>query len=87
MSLILNNKGNALISLYDTMVSDGYKRENAHITVRPPLWWKGVIDMIAVEYPHVRVYLITSTAWQKSELTPTFSAQKWIEQEKFVVDL
>ena len=61
--------------------------ENAHITVRPKLWWKGVIDMIAVEYPHVQVYLITSTAWQQSELIPTFSAKKWIEQEKFVVDL
>ena len=61
--------------------------ENAHITVRPKLWWKGVIDMIAVEYPHIRVYLITSIAWQKSELVPTFSAQEWIEQENFVVDL
>ena len=34
--------------------------ENAHITVRDPMWWKGVVDGIAVEYPEVSIWLICS---------------------------
>jgi hypothetical protein len=61
--------------------------ENAHITVRPPLWWKGVIDSIAVEFPNINVQLLCSTAWRKVESFKLFKSSDWQEQEGFVVPL
>ena len=61
--------------------------ENAHITVRPPLWWKGVIDSIAVEYPNVSVQLWCSTAWRKVEAYKLLKSSDWQERDGFVVSL
>lgn len=61
--------------------------ENAHITVRPPLWWKGVIDSIAVEYPNVNIQLFCSTGWRKVESFTLFRAEDWLNQKGFVVKL
>ena len=35
--------------------------ENAHITVQNPHWWKGVLDLISVEFPSISVDLISPT--------------------------
>ena len=35
--------------------------ENAHITVRPPQWWKGCIDTVASNFPKIKYILISST--------------------------
>lgn len=59
--------------------------ENAHITVRPPLWWKGMVDSIAVEYPSVSILLICSTGWQQSKAFPVWRAGRWQESELFAV--
>lgn len=61
--------------------------ENAHITVRPPLWWKGVFDSIAIEFPHVAVQLWCSTGWRKVEGYPTVSAKDWLDGETFVTKI
>jgi hypothetical protein len=61
--------------------------ENAHITVRPPLWWKGMIDSIAIEFPNVSVQLWCSTGWRKVEAFKLVKALDWEEQEGFVVTL
>ena len=61
--------------------------ENAHITVRPPLWWKGVFDSIAIQYPDIVVQLYCSTAWRKVHPFKIFKASQWNEQEGFVVPL
>lgn len=61
--------------------------ENAHITVRPPLWWKGVIDSIAVEFPNINVQLLCSIAWRKVESFKQFKASDWQDQDGFVVPL
>lgn len=60
--------------------------ENAHITVRPPVWWKGMVDSIAPEYPDVSINLICSTGWRKSSAGPIWSGRMWQESETFVVE-
>ncbi len=60
--------------------------ENAHITVRHPLWWKGMVDSIAVEYPNVVVYLICSTGWRQSNAFSQSSGNKWLESSSFVTN-
>ena len=59
--------------------------ENAHITVRPPMWWKGMIDGISVEYPGIAVFLICSTGWRKSNAFPLWSADMWQQGDSFIV--
>lgn len=60
--------------------------ENAHITVREPAWWKGMVDSIAVEFPATSVCLITSTAWRKSSAFPVWSAGDWQASATFVTN-
>ncbi len=59
--------------------------ENAHITVREPAWWKGMIDGISVDYPAIAVCLICSTEWRNSYTFPEWSAASWQASETFVV--
>jgi hypothetical protein len=59
--------------------------ENAHITVRQPTWWKGMIDGISVEYPAVSVLLICSTGWRKSRAYRVWKADTWQQSATFVV--
>lgn len=61
--------------------------ENAHITVRPPLWWKGVFDSISVDFPNISVQLWCSTGWRKVEAFKLFKADDWENQSGFVIDL
>ena len=60
--------------------------ENAHITVRPPHWWKGMIDAVATEFPNVSIYLICSTGWRKSSAWDVWSANDWNESSTFVTN-
>lgn len=59
--------------------------ENAHITVRHPLWWKGMVDSISVEFPSVSILLIYSTGWRKSHAFPVWSANMWQAYDGFVI--
>lgn len=61
--------------------------ENAHITVRPSLWWKGTFDAIAVEFPDVNVQLFCSTGFRKVEAFKLFNTADWQSQDGFVVPL
>jgi hypothetical protein len=61
--------------------------ENAHITVRHPLWWKGMVDSISIEYPDTSVCLICSTEWRKSNAFPVWSAGMWQQSSTFVVGM
>lgn len=60
--------------------------ENAHITVRHPLWWKGMIDSISIAYPATLVCLICSTGWRRSDSFPIWSANMWQQSSSFVVE-
>ena len=59
--------------------------ENAHVTVRPPLWWKGLFDAIAAEFPTVSVLLLCSTGWHQVQGFPLWSAQDWLDHPDFVI--
>ncbi len=60
--------------------------ENAHITVRPPQWWKGMLDSISPEFPHVTIWLICSPGWRKSNAYAPWSANEWQESTTFVIE-
>ena len=57
--------------------------ENAHITVRPPLWWKGCVDTIATLYPLVEVNLFCSPEYNKADTFPPQSAEGLIRMPGF----
>ena len=60
--------------------------ENAHITVREPIWWKGMLDSISIEFPEVKVYLMCSTGWRDSTAFPIWHAQSWQDTSLFVIN-
>lgn len=60
--------------------------ENAHITVRSPLWWRGMIDCISSEFPQTKICLICSTGWRQSSAFPMWSAEMWEHSPTFVVN-
>jgi hypothetical protein len=57
--------------------------ENAHITVRPALWWKGMFDAIAIEFPHVSVQILCSPAYLHAESFDLYRAADWEESPFF----
>lgn len=61
--------------------------ENAHITVRPPFWWRGLFDSVASEYPDITVQLWCSTGWRKVESFSLYKAADWLQQDGFVVNM
>ena len=60
--------------------------ENAHITIRPPLWWKGVIDTIAVNYKNIEIMLICSNTFKSGEIFESFKANDWFQSSKYSND-
>ena len=59
--------------------------ENAHITVRSPDWWKGLIDAISINYEEVEVVLICSQTYSSGVIFETFRSGDWNETEGFSV--
>jgi len=59
--------------------------ENAHTTVMPVLWWKGVLDMISVRYPKVCVHVLYSVDSQTAQSLAPWKALDWANSEKFGV--
>ena len=57
--------------------------ENAHITVRHPLWWKGCVDTIATLCPNVEVNLFCSPEYTKVEGFPPLTAEGLIHTPGF----
>lgn len=66
----------------DALLPNG---ENAHVTVRPPIWWKGVLDMFCSQYPGTSVLLYCSKTYRDALEFPTCSANQWIESATFKV--
>ena len=60
--------------------------ENAHITCRHPLWWKGVLDSISLDFKDISVVLICSTEFKKTTIFHTWSANNWAKNENFVIN-
>ena len=58
--------------------------ENAHITVRPPMWWKGCIDTVANNFPDINYSLIASNSYTKATIFDDISHQEQIKNVGFV---
>ena len=43
-------------------------RRKSHITVRPPMWWKGFIDSISIKFPQISTMLFCSTEYKHAQL-------------------
>ena len=61
--------------------------ENAHVTVRNPHWWKGVVDTIALNFKEIEVMLICSTTFSSGIIFKTFKVSEWYSASKFSVDI
>ena len=60
--------------------------ENAHITIRSPVWWKGVIDTVSVKYPNIEIMLICSNTFKAGVIFENFKANDWLESSTFSTD-
>ena len=60
--------------------------ENAHITLRNPDWWKGVIDSVAIKYPDVKVLLICSKTFKTGVIFQPFKSKDWHSSSKYSID-
>jgi len=60
--------------------------ENAHTTVRPLDWWKGMLDSICIDYPHVTTHFIYSVGHRNVIKNAPWSSSDWLISEKFVVE-
>ena len=59
--------------------------ENAHITIRDPEWWKGVIDAMAVHYESVEVMLICSRTFSSGVVYEPFRSGDWHNTAAFSI--
>ena len=58
--------------------------ENAHTTVRPALWWKGVLDMVSLRYPDVETHILYSASPEQAGIINPWKASTWINSDTFV---
>jgi len=61
--------------------------ENAHITVRNPLWWKGFLDSISSEFNSISTVLICTTEKNNASVFKTWSLDKWNLSETYKTEL
>ena len=59
--------------------------ENAHVTVRNPEWWKGVFDVIALDYPNIEVMLICSKTYASGVVYEVYNSEQWMKSERFSI--
>ena len=61
--------------------------ENAHITVRDPMWWKGILDAVSIDFPSVNVLFLASPAYRAAQVFELWNAKKWSQSKTYKVDL
>jgi len=59
--------------------------ENAHITVRPPIWWKGYLDAISVDYPNITTYLYCDVA--SKTISTSWKNLSYDQKKEYKIDL
>ena len=57
--------------------------ENAHVTVRSPAWWRGIVDSIAINYEDVKVMLMCSQTFSSGIIFETFKSSDWLNAGTF----
>jgi len=60
--------------------------ENAHITVRNPLWWKGMLDSISIDFPDIHILLICALDYKNAKLYNCWKANDWNQITNFETD-
>ena len=58
--------------------------ENAHVTVRPPLWWLGQIECISAIYPEIYWALFTSEGYQNANFLGVYRMKDRLDSKNFV---
>lgn len=61
--------------------------DNAHITIRPPAWWKGAFDMLSSKYPKVELLLICSTTFNQGLIYEAHKFENWENSKQFTISL
>ncbi|MDC3197611.1 hypothetical protein OAT60_01895 [Luminiphilus sp.] len=61
--------------------------ENAHITVRDPMWWKGILDAVSIDFPSVNVLFLASPTYRAAQVFELWNAKKWSQSKTYKVDL
>ena len=61
--------------------------ENAHVTTRDKLWWKGFIDCISMEYPNIKVGLFCSTTYDNVTFCNIWNSSSWDKIDKYETSL
>jgi hypothetical protein len=59
--------------------------ENAHITVRSPDWWRGLIDSIATKHENVEVVLICSNTYNAGVIYESFKTKDWHSSKTYTI--
>ena len=59
------------------------KKDNAHITIRPPLWWKGIFDCIGSNFPDVNYVLLASKSINDVAAFEAVSHNEHIKRETY----
>jgi hypothetical protein len=60
--------------------------ENAHITLRNPIWWKGFVDAVSSNFK-IKTILICSTAFNKASVFKSWSVDEWNNRLEYKIDL
>ena len=60
--------------------------ENAHVTVRDPMWWKGFLDSVSTEFEEINTLLICTTKEKKVLSFKIWSAKRWYQVPNYKVD-
>jgi len=61
--------------------------ENAHVTIRPPLWWKGFVDSFSIKFPKIKTILFCSTSYKQAHLFKIWKAEEYNERRDYTVKL
>jgi hypothetical protein len=61
--------------------------ENAHITVRDPMWWKGMLDSISIDFPSVNILLLCSPTYGSVQIFESWNADEWASSTKFETEV
>ena len=62
-------------------------RENAHVTIRNHVWWKGFLDCISMEYPDIKIGLFCSLSYSNIEFFDVWHAGKWENSETYATKM
>lgn len=59
-------------------------KENAHVTVRDPLWWKGFIDCVSMDYPNIKIGLFCSNDYENATFFNIWNSDSWNKIDNYV---